>query len=80
MRKIKRHLQDDRRHWAAAMGASITGHLEGGDLAEAWRCLNRWYAVTGERPPKPCHETMVTQTAERVEIQTDTPSRGTHSN
>ena len=38
-RKIKAHLQDERRHRTAAVGASIVGHLEGGKLVEAWRCL-----------------------------------------
>ena len=62
-RKIKAHLQDDRRHRTAAVGASIMGHLEGGELAEAWRCLKGWYAAAGDRPPEPCHETMTKQTA-----------------
>ena len=37
VRKIKAHLQDNRRNRTAAVGASIMEYLEGGELAEAWR-------------------------------------------
>ena len=76
VRKIKEHLQDDRRHRTAAVGASIVGHLEGGELAEAWKCLEGWYAAAGDRPPKPCNETMVTQTSERVKLYRKVPPPG----
>ena len=52
------------------------GHLEGGELAESWRCLKGWYAEAGDRPPKPCHETMGKQTAERVELYERVPPPG----
>ena len=76
VRKIKAHLQDDRRHMTAAVKASIMGHLEGGELAEAWKCLKAWYAASGDRPPKPCHETMDKQTVERVELYERVPLTG----
>ena len=64
VRKIKAHLQDDRRHRTMAVGGSIMGHMEGGELVEAWKCLKGWYAAAGDRPPKPCHDTMGKQIAE----------------
>ena len=53
VRKIKAHLQDCRRHRTGAVGASIVGHLEGGELAEAWKCLKGWYAAAGTGRPSP---------------------------
>ena len=58
------------------MGASIVGHLEGGDLAEAWACLKGCYAAVGDRPPKPCNDTMITQTSKRVELYRKVPPPG----
>ena len=52
------------------------GHLKGGELAEAWRCLKGWYAAARDRPPKPCHETMGKQTAEQVELYERVPPPG----
>ena len=52
------------------------GHLEGGELAEAWRCLKGWYATAEDRPPKPRHETMVTQTTKRVDLYKRVPLLG----
>ena len=51
-------------------------HPEGGELAEAWRCLKGWYAAAGDRPPKPCHKTMAKQTAERVDLYERVPPPG----
>ena len=76
VQKIKAHLQDDRRHRTAAVGANIVGYLEGGDLAEAWSCLKRWYAAVVNRPPKPCNKTMATQTSKRVELYRKVPPPG----
>ena len=45
-------------------------------MAEAWICLKGWYAAAGDRPPKPCHETMAKQTAERVELYERVPLPG----
>ena len=35
-----------------------------------------WYAAAGDRPPKPCHETMVKQTDDRVELYERVPPPG----
>ena len=47
---------------------NIEGHLELGDLKEAWRCLKGLYTAALDRPPKPCHNSMEKQTAEREEL------------
>ena len=43
---------------------------------EAWVCLKGWYAAAGDRPPKPWHEIMAKQTAERVELNERVPPPG----
>ena len=76
VRRIKSHLKDDRQYRAAAVGVNIVGHLEGGELAEAWQCLKGWYATAEDRPPKPRHKTMVTQTTNREELYKRVPPLG----
>ena len=38
--------------------------------------MKGWYAAAGDRPPKPCHETMGNKTAERVELYEHVPPPG----
>ena len=67
-RRIRAALKADRCQRAANVGATIVGHLEAGDLEEAWRAIKGWYTNATVRPPKPCYKTMATQTAEREEL------------
>jgi len=55
---------------------TIEGHLESGDLKEAWRALKGWYAQASDRLPKPCYDSMVKQTAERVKLYEKVPPLG----
>ena len=48
--------------------SNIKGHLESGDLKEAWCCLKGWYTVALDMPPKPCHDFMYRQTSAREEL------------
>ena len=68
VRKIRSCLKDGMRHRATSTGTSIGGHLDGSDLADAWRCLKGWYTTAEDRSPTPCHETMVNQTTEQEEL------------
>ena len=52
------------------------GHLRGCDLAEAWECLKRWYAASGERTHKSCNKAMVMQTSEQVDLYRKVPPPG----
>ena len=67
-RRIRASLQDDRKARTARVGTAIQGHLAGGDLKEAWRCVKGWYRTASEVPPRPCFQTMERQTQERVEL------------
>ena len=78
MRKIRSHLKADRWYRAATVGAIIVGHLNRGDLAEAWRCLKAWSITAEDRPPKPCQEMMETQTAKREEVYKKAPPPMNH--
>ena len=52
------------------------GHLEAGQLEEAWRAIKGWYTNATARPPKPCYKTMTKQTAEREELYQKVHSPG----
>ena len=58
------------------MEAKTVGLLEAGDLAEAWSSWKGWYTAAADWPPKPCHETMEKQTAERVDLYEKLPPLG----
>jgi hypothetical protein len=75
-REIKASLAADRRQQAANAAADIEGHLGAGDLKEAWHTLKGWYRSAKDQPPPACYNTMVKQTAERVELYARAPPMG----
>ncbi len=74
--EIKASLAADCRQRAANAAADIEGHLGAGNLKEAWCTLKGWYRLAEDRPPPACHDTMVKQTAERVELYARVPPMG----
>ena len=75
-RKVKASLQKDRQKRAATAASAIEGHLDSGELQEAWRCLKGWYATASDKAPKPCYESMVKQTKKRAELYRKVPPWG----
>ena len=75
-REIKSFLAAERKQRAANAATDIEGHLGAGNVKEAWRTLKGWYRSAEDRPPPACHDTMVKQTAERVDLYTKAPPLG----
>ncbi len=75
-RKIKSLLTVDCKQRAANAASTVESHLSNGAVKEAWRALKRWYRLAEDRPPPASPETMVRQTAERVELYARAPPMG----
>ena len=75
-REIKSLLTADRKQRAANAASTVESHLSNGAVKEAWRALKGWYRSAEDRPPPACPETMVRQTAERVELYARAPPMG----
>jgi hypothetical protein len=73
--KIWDALRGDRRTQTAQVGSMIEAKLAGGNVQESFRHLKGWYRAALETTTRPCPETMVKQTAERVDLyrQQDPP-------
>ncbi len=67
-RKIKPLLAADRKQRAMNATSTVESHLSNGAMKEAWRALKGWYRLAEDQPPPASLETMVRQTAERVEL------------
>ena len=74
-RKIWDALRGDRRAWTAQVGSMIEAELAGGNIQESFCHLKGWYRAASETTTRPCPQTMVKQTAERVDLyrQRDPP-------
>ena len=77
-RKVRNTLKADRIERARWVGEKAVLHLADGDVVEAWQGLRGWYRTASERAPKPCHDTMETQTVEREELYGYLESPGEH--
>ena len=75
-RQVKALLNSDRKQRAKTAAETIEDHLGSGNLKEAWRALKGWYAQASDRLPKPCYDSMVKQTAERVKLYEKVPPPG----
>ena len=45
-------------------GEALMGPLTSGNIKEVWRTLQGWYREARETAPKPCYDTMESQTVE----------------
>jgi hypothetical protein len=74
-RKIWDALCGDRRARTAQVGSMIEAKLTEGNIQESFCHLKGWYRATSETSTWPCPQTMVKQTAERVDLyrQRDPP-------
>jgi hypothetical protein len=74
-RKIWDALRGDRSARTAQVGSMIEAKLAGGNVQESFCHLKGWYRATSETITRPCPQTMVKQTAERVDLyrQRDPP-------
>jgi len=75
-REIKSYLAADCKQRAANAATEIESYLGAGNVKEAWRTLKGWYRSAEDRPPPACHDTMVKQTAERVDLYAKAPPLG----
>ena len=75
-REIKASLAADRRQRVVNAATEVESHLGAGAVKEAWRTLKGWYRLAVDRPPPACHDKMVKQTAERVELYVRAPPLG----
>jgi hypothetical protein len=69
-------LAADRKQRAADAASTVESHLSTSAMKEAWRALKGWYRSVEDRPPPACPETMVRQTAEKVELYARAPPMG----
>ena len=67
-RKVKASLKVDRTARAEAVATEVEGHLHNGELKEAWRSMKGWYRAAEGRTPKPCYQTLASQTKERIAL------------
>ena len=67
-RRINASFRQDRMARAENAAVEIETKLNGGDFKAGWTIAKRWYRAATDRGPKPCFETMETQTTERVEL------------
>jgi hypothetical protein len=67
-REIKARLKADCLFRATTTASNVEGYLAAGEYIEAWRHLKGWYRSAEDRAPKPCPETMVKQTQERIDL------------
>jgi hypothetical protein len=67
-RRINASFRQDRLTRAENAAMEIEAKLNGGDFKAGWTIAKRWYRAATDRGPKPCFETMETQTTERVEL------------
>jgi hypothetical protein len=74
-RKIWDALCGDRRARTAQVGSMIDAKLTEGNVQESFRHLKGWYWAASETTTRPCPQTMVKQTAERIDLyrQQDPP-------
>jgi len=75
-RQIGASFARDRQRRAEDDAAEIGRLLGEGDLKEAWGIVKRWYRAASNRGPTPCRKTMEKQTAERVDLYRERPSKG----
>ena len=75
-RRISQSFQRDREARALKAGEQIEALLAEGNVQEAWGMAKRWYRKASDRGPKPCMQTMVRQTQERVELYRKRDSPG----
>ena len=75
-REVKASLKADRKVRAEKAADAVESHLASGDLKEAWRSLKGWYSEASDRASKPCYESMIKQTQERVKLYTAGPPPG----
>ncbi len=61
-------MKADRLLCAKTTASNIEGYLAAGDFVEAWHHLKGWYRLAEDRAPKPCQETLATQTQERIDF------------
>ena len=71
--KIGKSLRRDWRQRTEDAAAEVEGHLDKGEIKEAWRSLKFWYREVEGRAPRPSLQTMEKQTAERVELYAKVP-------
>ncbi len=67
-RKIWDALCGDRRAWTAQAGSMTEAELAGGNVQESFRHLKGWYRAVSETTTRLCPQTMVKQTAGRVDF------------
>ncbi len=67
-REIKTQLKADCLLRAKITASNIEGYLAAGEFVEAWCHLKGWYRSAEDQAPKPCQETLATQTQERIDL------------
>ena len=75
-RRIAASLKEDRKERVKKAAEDIEGHLADGDAREAWRIAKAWYRTSEDRTPKPCFESLETQTVERETLYGRIPPPG----
>jgi hypothetical protein len=75
-RWIRSSLACDRAAHAVRVGEAIEMELAAGNAKEAFRHLKGWYCTATEMQAKPCRQTMVRQTDERVDLYRQRQSPG----
>ena len=75
-RQIKAALKADRIEQTRRTGEALMGSLTSGIIKEVWRTLQGWYRKAGETAPKPCYDTMESQTVEREKLYARVPPPG----
>ncbi len=74
--KIKSLLAADCKQRVTNAASTVKNHLSNGAVKEAWSNLKRWYRSAEELPPPACPETMVKQTAKRMDLYVRAPPVG----
>ncbi len=71
--QIKAALASDRKQCAAIVGDIIKGLMAAGQLKEGWCYLKGWYSTAEDCAPKASHDTLVSQTEERIALYASVP-------
>jgi hypothetical protein len=74
--EIKSLFTVDCKQCSANAASTVKSQLSNSAVKEAWSNLKGWYRSVEDLPPPACSETMVKQTAERVELYVRAPSMG----
>ena len=74
--RIKASLQQDWKERTEKVAAEVEGHIDAGQIKEAWHAIKGWYRKVEGRAPRPSLQSMENQTAGREELYARTPPTG----